>query len=116
MLFCSSWRVSTIVNWAVWAMNCVPSAGLMGFWYLSWATSSFRKASFPRPSVADLLVVVCWAAAAAAAAEFDVTAGVVMTPSRSVGTRLSFRDWRRMRRAGPERQGGWLGAKPAATH
>src|SRR5438067_598408 len=38
---------STMVNWAVWAMNCELSTGSMGFWYLSWATSSLRNMSLP---------------------------------------------------------------------
>src|SRR5689334_12424626 len=36
---------STMVNWAVWAMNCELSTGSIGFWYLSWATSSLRNMS-----------------------------------------------------------------------
>src|SRR6185369_12179341 len=36
---------STWVNWAVCARNWVESAGLLGSWYLSWATSSLRKVS-----------------------------------------------------------------------
>ncbi len=36
-----------MVNWAVWAKNSAPSAGLRGSWYFNWATSSFRKASLP---------------------------------------------------------------------
>src|SRR5918998_4051767 len=37
---------STWVNWAVWARNWVESAGLLGSWYLSWATSSLRNVSW----------------------------------------------------------------------
>src|SRR3954452_25030754 len=37
---------STMVNWAVCWRNWVPSVGLIGFWYLSWATSSLRHVSF----------------------------------------------------------------------
>src|SRR5204862_3296476 len=44
---------STIVNCAVCCRNWVPSVGLMGFWYLSWATRSFRKVSLV--SVADFV-------------------------------------------------------------
>src|SRR5438045_8636851 len=38
---------STMVNCAVWAMNCELSTGSIGFWYLSWATSSLRNMSLP---------------------------------------------------------------------
>src|SRR3954453_18876731 len=46
---------STWVNCAVWARNCVESAGLLGSWYLSWATSNFRNVSL---SPSDLLATV----------------------------------------------------------
>src|SRR3989442_1030591 len=48
---------STMVNWAVWAMNCELSTGSIGFWYLSWATSSLRNASFPSVVWASICVV-----------------------------------------------------------
>src|SRR3954447_26127834 len=35
----------TTLNCAVSDRNCVASAGLVGSWYLSWATSSLRKVS-----------------------------------------------------------------------
>src|SRR3954451_10196375 len=44
----ASWfSFSTIWNCAVWAIIAVVSAGLLGSWYFSWATSSFRKVSLP---------------------------------------------------------------------
>src|SRR5438105_6185343 len=46
-----------MVNWAVWAMNCELSTGSIGFWYLSWATSSLRNASFPSVVWASICVV-----------------------------------------------------------
>src|SRR3954470_336304 len=48
----ASWfSFSTIWNCAVWAIIAVVSAGLLGSWYFSWATSSFRKVSLPMASV-----------------------------------------------------------------
>ena len=38
---------STIWNWAVWPISAVPSVGLLGSWYFSWATSSLRNVSLP---------------------------------------------------------------------
>src|SRR4051794_6650357 len=51
--FCSASRFSfsTIWNCAVWAIIAVVSAGLLGSWYFSWATSSFRNVSLPMASV-----------------------------------------------------------------
>src|SRR4051794_26825131 len=43
----------TWVNCAVCARNWVESAGLLGSWYFSWATSSFRNVSW---SATDLLL------------------------------------------------------------
>src|SRR2546426_188609 len=39
-----------MLNCAVWARKSAPSSGLIGFWYLSWATRSLRKASLPMAS------------------------------------------------------------------
>src|SRR2546429_9087635 len=60
----SSSSFSTMENWAVWAMNCVPSVGDMGFWYFIWATSSLRKVSLPISWGADVVVVVAGAVGA----------------------------------------------------
>ncbi len=38
--------VSTWVNCAVWVRNCVLSAGFIGSWYFSCATSSLRNVSW----------------------------------------------------------------------
>ena len=46
---------STIWNFAVWPIIAVASTGLVGSWYFSCATSSFRKVSLPMSSVGLLV-------------------------------------------------------------
>src|SRR5262245_47065447 len=42
---------SSELNVASCAMNSVFDCGLVGSWFCSWITSSFRNASLPRPSL-----------------------------------------------------------------
>ncbi len=37
-----------MLSWADWATIALESTGLVGSWYLSWATSSFKNASRSR--------------------------------------------------------------------
>src|SRR3954454_1515843 len=82
-----SCRFSTWVKVAVRCRNWVLSVGLMGFWYLSWATSSLRKVSLFMALDGDAAVPVAPGIAAGSVA--DPMGVVISSPQARTSTVLS---------------------------